>query len=391
MRLLLALLLVSFLFISCNDTITDSPSELITLEKKPPKPDPEADLPPELPILDAGEKHIIAATMDKVYLWNTTNYELIWTYDSDNLPKVGLVNISDGSKEVIILERLQEGRGRNKSVNYYFSIFYQNDSEPQRYFLGEFDSYYNCVWDMKIGDVDNDSQDEIIVVWRDRLEIFEIDNLDVEPQHYTYELPLPIQSISPWEGEIVDYNDDGSNDGIFIAFTNASWLFYSNGVGKYGDPYTESIGSLNLVKASNLNSESDIEVIGGGSVNRLIAWDLGGKIISTSNDFGDYHYTWAFDIADLDHDAGNGKEILVGVNDGGMHLYRIDDNGEFVGNEVVSNLSFSINGLKILDEAGVILTATSNGLGVYKYVSDSDIPLITESPVDGIIEDFVCQ
>ena len=40
MRLLLAFVLVSLLFVSCKDTITDSPSEFTSFEKKPPKPDP---------------------------------------------------------------------------------------------------------------------------------------------------------------------------------------------------------------------------------------------------------------------------------------------------------------------------------------------------------------
>ena len=123
-KTLIVLSILSFIvLLSCNEETLIVENDYSELSKKPAPPDPEPVA--TFPYLDASSKYI-SGIVDKIYLWETSGYSIIWSYDLDaSLPKVGLVDVEgDGSKELVLFEWISEGKGRKATSKYYFSVFH---------------------------------------------------------------------------------------------------------------------------------------------------------------------------------------------------------------------------------------------------------------------------
>ncbi|MCB9208598.1 MAG: hypothetical protein H6612_02985 [Ignavibacteriales bacterium] len=374
MKKLIYMILISFFLFSCSENITEVQNKLSELNKKPVNPDPEPEL--VFPDLDVNQKYVAGVVDGTIYLWETQTFTIIWSYKSAALlPKVGLSDINnDGFKELILVERLKGGRGKDKYEEYNFSIFQKGDSEPARTPIGYFNTYYDAIWDMKIGNMDNNpDDDEIVLVRRDKIEVYELEDLSTPSAilKFTHN----IESVFPWEGEI--YNNNAN--GIIVAFTDGTCKKFSydeNIITMEEEFLTLEGDGLNIAKVLDLDNDGQSEIIAGGQNEKIHIWD--GSSYESFTLEGS-QYTWALDV-----DVNN--NIFIGTSNDGVHLLNYNGvNLNYTG-KVIDIENVQLNGLNVLNSS--ILLATDTGLKVYDASYNS---IAVENQTIGFLEELICQ
>lgn len=224
---------------------------------------------------------------------------------------------------------------------------------------------------MKIANVDNDDDLEIILAFRDKLEIWDSDGNEIS-QTATVDFSSPLEF--PWGIDVGDFNSDGVTNEIIVSFSGNFWRSYQyDGTSSISEieestAYNE-YGSLNCVKIADLDGNGQVEVLGGSSVGKILVWESSNQIIASDQVIPDY-FAWAVDVGELDGNLDNGKEIIgVSSNSNRLHLFRYDDGTLIYEDKVITALSNSLNDVIISGEYpnNKIIVATSNGLEVFSY------------------------
>lgn len=400
--IIISLVLLGSMFIGCSDQIVNSDepnsSEGSFLSKKPIKPPKPPTTPPTtpLPALSA-EVQFIAGTGDgKVHIWDGDNLTNMWSTSIDAFMINGLGIgdfIDDDVKELLVARRIVVGKGKkNRVETEELLIFTEGDIEPFKTVTLRIREYYtDALWDMKIANVDNDDDLEIILAFRDKLEIWESDGNEIS-QTATVDFSSPLKF--PWGIDVGDFNNDGIIE-IIVSFSGNFWRSYQydqyDGTSSISEieestAYNE-YGSLNCVKIADLDGDGDVEVLGGSSVGKILVWDSPNSIIASEQVIPDY-YAWDLDVGEIDGDVDNGKEIIgVSTNSGRLHLFHYNGGTLVYEDEVYTALSNSLNDVIVSDNK--IIVATSNGLEVFIYVNNVYKTLLVDDV--GMLENLIFE
>lgn len=376
--IIISLLLLGSMFSGCSDQIVNS-NETSSLEgsvlsKKPIKPPKTPPTP--MPALNPSTQFIAGISDGKVYIWDGNNLTKKWStsIDAFTFNGIGIGNFigddNDIIKELLVARRIKVGKGKkNKVESEELLIFTEGDIEPfKTVTLRQREDYTDALWDMKIANVDNDDDLEIILAFRDKLEIWESDGTEIIPAA-TFDYFSPMES--PWGIDVGDFNNDGINE-IIVCFAGNIWRSYQyDGTSSISEieesiAYNE-IGSLNCAKIGDFDNDGDVEVIGGSSVGKILIWESPDDIIASDQVIPDY-WAWGLDVGELDGDEENGKEILgVSSNSGRLHLFHYNGGTLVYEDKVITALSNSLNDVIISGAYpdNKIIVATSDGLEVY--------------------------
>jgi hypothetical protein len=384
---LFTILLLSLLLACSEEPPTNVDSELLSKKPIPPPP------PDPLPALYQGTTYIagdIAAgrrTDPKVFIWDASSLSNIWStsIEAFTINGLGIGNfMDDNDKELLLQRRIETGKGHNKTEKQELLIFKEGDSEPSNIIeLREFNGYADAVWDMKVGNVDGDSNLEIIMVFRDQLEVWECDGSDFYLADSWYYFS---SSESPWRATIDDIDGDFVNE-ILVAFTGNKWRVYKyDGSSISQLPETAAyndIGSLNSVKVADVDNDSDLEVIGGSSSNKVLLWEYPFTNQSDIVASQEFQYSpWAIGI--------NGQEILAGLSMGGLHLLSYNGNSFNYEFEIDQEMEVALDGIVVTDINNnsnlEIVIATRSGLQIF----DNSYSNIFNDNV-GELQRVICQ
>lgn len=384
--IIISLLLLGSMFIGCSDQIVNSNessssegSLLLKKPNKPPKP-PKTPSATPLPALNMNDQYIAGISDGKVYIWDGDNLTYMWSTSIDGANVIGIGNFiddgNDDNKELLVARRIKVGKGKKNSVeSEELLIFTEGDIEPSKTItLRIREDYTDALWDMKIANVDNDDDLEIILAFRDKLEIWEYDGTTISP---TATVDFSSRLEFPWGIDVGDFNSDGVTNEIIVSFSGNFWRRY-----EYKDYSISEIeestkyneyGSLNCVKIADLDGNGDVEVLGGSSVGKILVWESSNQIIASDQVIPDY-FAWAVDVGELDGNVDNGKEIIgVSSNSNRLHLFHYDDGTLIYEDKVITALSNSLNDVIISGEYpnNKIIVATSNGLEVFNNVYET--------------------
>ena len=375
--------LLTILFLSLLLSCSEEPPTYVeseTLSKKPVPPPP----PTPLPALVQGTNYIAGSVGGdrkndpKVFIWNGNDLSREWTgsIEAFTINGIGIGNfVGDSDKELIVQRRIVTGKKRNEIEKQELLIFEKDEAEPTYAItLRLWENFHDAVWDMKIGDVDNDGAAEIVILFRDQIEIWEYDgsgfSFKASREYYS-------SGESPWTATIGDFdNNTGNGNEIIVAFTGNMWRVYKDNetptmtLVKESSSFNE-IGNLNCAKMFDVDSDGDIEVIGGNYPNKVLLWETPyinqGDIVA-SQEFS--NAAWAIGIGELDGDPLNGK-ILAGVISGGLHLLPYDGILNSFGDaiEKVPGLNVGQDGIIVIDIDNngslEIVVKTGDGLRVF--------------------------
>jgi len=199
----------------------------------------------------------------------------------------------------------------------------------------------------------------------------------------------------PITGSPVAANLDGNSiNGLEIAFATqagAGNLYVLNNQGALR--WLKNIGSSKSTPAiGDIDNDGNLDIVI-GSVSAVRAYNKDGNSIYT---FNDPVPGQGFDstpiIADIDADPNNGKETIIGNNDG--HVYAIDKNGNqrwafaspmglaFTGSAAVADIEPLSPGLEtvIAGNDGTLYVLSSNGFLIASYATPAPIRPITTTP-----------
>ena len=376
MKKFLLIILSFFIFLSCSETITESPTvEETSLSKKPPKP-PKPDPEPPVPLnLSNSIVEIVSFDGDnkviEVLAYDGATYNKTWSFYTDKW--VGGVDIgdvdSDGEDELVVSVRYQEGKGRNKKYIVDLLIFENGDvTEPSRSAMvnGEISTR-----DIVIGDANNDGANEILIGGRNNLRVWD----GTGPSEiWTSE---NIQSEFPWSVQIEDADSDGKNEIIYSSLTDGIFVVYNYlGSNTWGNRVvSEKVpGAVDIVDFGDIDNDGIMEAVGGGNQNVIFVWEYvsGNFVLSfTSEDLGGF--TQGVEVADFDNDGID--EIATGTasstNNGDFYIFEY--NGTTYVQTFYEMISGNVNAIKSadVDSDGVqeILIAAVPGKIVYDYSS----------------------
>lgn len=389
MRNVILFSLMFFLFAACTEQLVntdDSSLSEVQLKKKPVKPPPPPP-PTPIPALNPGTKYIAGTTEEGiVFIWERIgdNFSRLWSssIEADRIGSIAIGDFNGGSKELFVERSITRGKvKKNRIRSQELLIFTEGDIEPSEIIvLREPAEYPDALWDMKVADVDGDSKLELVLVFRDQLEIWEYDETGFFKADFCYYFST---SEIPWEASIGDLYNNGVID-ISVAVAQNMWRSYtydgySISTGIESSSYSNEFGSLCCAKMVDINNDGNVEVIGGSSCGKLLLWkdpyinpmDI---VVSPSLGLPEYTSPWGVDVGNLGGVPANGMEIICGVpQSGGLHLFHYDGKDFSYGGEVVHELSVSMNGV-IISGSGVgakIIVATDNGLEVFNNTYSS--------------------
>ena len=374
---LAVIFLLTFLA-SCSEAPTNVNTE--TLTKKPVEPPPPTQ---SFPALESGIKYVAGNSGGTIFIWS--NNSRIWscTVDAVSLDGLGIGNfLGDNDKELVAVRRTVEGRGKNQIEKQQLLVFSKNESSPAIVELRQFNSYADAVWDLKVKDIDMDGMPEIVIVFRDQLEIWK----------YNGSAFLLIASVNyfssseiPWSADFGNLDTDNADE-IIVSFTGNKWRGYKfNGTSI--SLYIESSvfsgsGNLDCAKVSDVDNDGSNEVIGGSYPYNVLLWEtpFTGAIVSKT--FAGM--PWAVGVA--------GQEIFLGGY--GMDgLFVIHYNGTTfseTSEQVASGFNLSLDGIVIEDMNNdgypEIICATTTGLRLF---NSSFVSLFTDNV--GAISHIACQ
>jgi PKD repeat protein len=192
-------------------------------------------------------------------------------------------------------------------------------------------------------------------------------------------------------GSPVAANLDGNSvNGLEIAFaTNvgAGELYVINKDGNL--IWSKNIGSSKSTPAiGDINNDGNLDIVI-GSASGVYAYNKDGNSIYTFNAPMGQGFDSTPVIADIDANPCNGKETIIGCNDG--HVYAIDKNGNqrwafasptlkaFTSSAAVADIEPNRPGLEtvIAGTDGILYVLDSNGLAIATYMTPSGRPIFT--------------
>lgn len=395
--------LLTILFLSLLLACSEEPptnSELESLSKKPLPPTP----PTPLPALVQSTNYIAGSVGGdrkndpKVFIWNGNDLSREWTgsIEAFTINGIGIGNfVGDSDKELIVQRRIVTGKKRNEIEKQELLIFEKDEAEPTyTKTLRLWENFHDAVWDMKIGNVDNDAELEIVLLFRDQMEIWEYDDNDfILKASFEYYSPTG----SPKCAEIGDFDPGLAGNEIIVSFSDgALWRVYNytgSSITQVQEaPRTTEIFSLSSVKIVNFDNDGGLEVIGSGSgaSKKLLLWEDPYAIppaFITSEELA--NAPWGVGVGDLDSDPLDGK-IVAGVYRGGLHLLHYSGTQIVYDDEVVPGLAVSYDGIIVsdidVDNSLEIVVATENGLQVFDNTFVN--PFVDEV---GWMENIICQ
>lgn len=379
MRILTTLFLFVFvtLFVSCSN---DSPENLSTnpliLSKKggngnghggggnPP--------PPSSLTLRTGTPQIAVSTYDgdiRVWSWSGN------TFQSDGVQSIGdwrdaivLGDVdNDGEKELVTTNYYAEGHGRNRIHHLVLEIYEDGDNAPSRVSEDLIPGGQLTVIDLAIGDADNDGVNELAVVGRDYLQIFQDDG---DALSLVWETSLDLNF--GYSGTIADADNDGLNEVIYSSLRNGFFAVYNYlGNNTWGAPViSESVGgALDIVQVADVDGDGANEIIGGGNQSQLFVWESNNGIYSRSFTSAVLDgFTQGVAAGDFDGDGIN--EIAVGTAGETDSAYLFKFNGETYQQIYRDNLSASVNYVATGDldnDGNAEFVFGSEGIAVYGW------------------------
>jgi hypothetical protein len=391
---LFSILLLSLLLACSEEPPTNVDSELLSKKPTPPPP------PDQLPALYQGNKYIAGVTWGdrqndpRVFIWNGSNLSDTWSRSFEENIVVGLGHfIDDDDKELLVIRKVSEGKKKNQVSRWELLVFKEGDTEPsETVFLRESNDFTDAVWDMKVGNVDADPDLEIVIAYRDQIEIWEYDDGDFYLSDFSYYYS---SLESPWRADFGDF--DGDNvDEIIVAFAGNYWRVYDYNGSSITSVIESSafneIGNLDCAKISDVNNDGTVEVIGGNYPDKVLLWEA---FDTDPNEivFKEFPSApWAIGVGEIDNDPSNGKEILAGVGsiDGGLHLLHYNGNSFTYNGEIVSGIGVHMDGIIVTDinnnNSLEIIVSTTDGLKIY----DNNFGSLFTDDV-GLLERIICQ
>ncbi len=392
--------LFTILFLALQLSCIEEPPTFVDselLSKKPVPPPP----PDPLPSLHQGTKYIAGTIWGdrhndpEVFIWNGNDLSRIWSRSFDEIVVVGIGDfIDDDDKELIVIRYVSQGKGKNKISRAELLVFMEGDIEPSEIvFLREHNSFQDAIWDMKVGNIDNDTNLEIVMVFRDQIEIWEYDGSNFYLSDFSYYYS---SLESPWRADFGDF--DGDNiDEIIVAFAGNYWRVYDYNGSSITSVFESSAfnetGNLDCAKISDVDDDGKVEVIGGNYPDKVLLWEYpytAQPYFYTSQVFT--NAPWAIGVGEIDGNTSNGKEILSGVIDGGLHLLHYDgiSNSFSYDGEVVPGINVGMDGIIVTDinnnTSLEIIVSTSDGLKIY----DNNFGSLFTDDV-GLLEWIICQ
>jgi hypothetical protein len=361
--------------------------DIENLNKKPPK-DPPVPTEP-LVLLDNANQ---VAGIRTETLGNTHRGIIqVWTYEGGYTKTWELEGDgsyldctigdtdNDGHDELIAIYHFETGRGRNKVIHYQLQIFENGDTdEPSRFI----DITNNGMWQLVVADANSDGFQEIVGGNREHIYVLNDDG-SVITQLWQSE---SIYDDMLWDLEVGDADNDSQNEIVYAGLAAGKFAVYDYlGGNNWGNKiYSEPISiGLDRAKVADVDGDGFNEVIGGGNYNKLTVWEFvnGAYVIDfESEDLGGF--TQGVCAGDFDNDGKD--EIAVGTHDGiSGTVYVFKYNGttyENIFSEPVGGTGDLFTGDSDNDGIDEFIVASSNLL-VYDYESSYIKSIIDNSGI----------
>lgn len=341
---------------------------------KPPKNPPT---PPPGPLsLNHSNFEIVAGTQDgiiKIWSHDGQSYSESWTAEFDGeIQGVAIGDVDDDNyDELVVVNRYQTGRGRNKVTHLEIQIFEDGDTDtPSRVSDDLVIDGETYVWFMKLGDANNDGTLEIAVAGDSYLFIFDDDGSSVSKLWQSEDL----ESEQPFSIDIGDADNDGDNEIVYAGLSAKKFGVYNYlGNDDWGDKVYSSTtsGALDRVFVADIDGDNDNEVIGGGNYNKLTIWEEYNDTYSISFESDDLGgFTQGISAGDYDDDdvmeisvgAAYDSNVFVFENVNYTYYEQVYEDATGPVNNIYSGDS---------DNDGVdeFVIATNDGIYVYGYDS----------------------
>lgn len=331
---LLTILFLSLL-ISCSEDPPTTP-ELEALNKKPIKDPPTSD---QLVLLDNANQ-IVAASMEgrgrkqkgviRVWTYEGGSYSKTWERSGDGsygVSAIGDVD-NDGNDELVVVYTYKTG-GRHGATHSEIQVFENGDTEPSRTSDYLDDDGVDAYTYMRLGDANNDGAVEIMLAHMNHISVHKDNGTEVtmlwKSEDLSAQDPLGIDAGDP--------DNDGLNEIIYSELGSGRFGVYEHlGGNVWGNKvYSEPISNCGLdrVFVADIDGDGDNEVFGGGCHRKLTIWEYvnGSYVIDfESAELGGF--TQGVAAGDFDNDGS--IEIAVGtvVSVSKIFVFKYDETTE---------------------------------------------------------------
>ena len=324
------------LLISCSDEPPTS-VELETLSKKPIKDPPTAE---QLVLLDA-DNQIVAASMEgrgnkqkgviRVWTYEGSSYSKTWEKSGDGsygVSAIGDVD-NDGNDELVVVYTFKTGGGRNEETHSEIQVFENGETEPSRTSDYLDDDGVDAYTYMRLGDANNDGTVEIMLAHMNHLSVHKDNGTEVTMLWKSESLAAE----DPLGIDAGDPDNDGLNEIIYPSLGTGRFGVYEYlGNNVWGNKvYSEPISfcGLDRVFVADVDGDGNNEVYGGGCHQKLTIWEfVGGSYVIDFESAELGGFTQGVAAGDFDNDGS--IEIAVGtlVSVNKIFVFKYDETTE---------------------------------------------------------------
>jgi hypothetical protein len=284
---------------------------------------------------------------------------------------------NDGEKEIIALIKYNAGRSKGQNLYDHKLALFENNSEGapswESPYLGVCQSQSGR-GDCAIADADNDGINEVVVAIGKHIEIKRI-IYDANSQTYDF---IPVWESHDydqvvWEIDVGDADNDSKNEIVLgLLFSPGApviWELNADNIWEetIGEPV--NTGAIDVAVVRDSDTDGLYEIVAGGNNNKLMIWkyiDGVYRSVFVSGDLGGY--TQGVDAGDIDGDGENEIVIASSYDHDALYIFKYVEGNYMLVNSILQdgpNIGLSIEDLD-LDERGEIVSST-HGITVYEF------------------------
>jgi hypothetical protein len=315
---LLTILFLSLLLACSEEPPTNVELESLSKKPRPPEPtEPLVLLDNANQIVGISSERIGNKTKDKIKVWTygSGTYLKSWEKGGDGTYEVSAIGDvdNDGNDELVVVYVYETGKGRNKVIHTELQVFENGDTDnPSRISNDLSGDGVSGFLYMRLGDANNDGTLEIMFAHSNCVSVYKDNGSEVTMLWKSEDL----SAEDPWSIDAGDPDNDGQNEIIYAELGGSRFGVYEYlGNNEWGSKvYSELLSFCGLDRAfvADVDGDGDNEVIGGGCHQKITIWEyLNGSYTIDFESAELNGFTQGVAAGDFDNDGLN--EIAVGT------------------------------------------------------------------------------